>query len=1564
PDAQDIDLDGSYANMAKRARMLLDAGVDQFGGLNTTAPIIKAYENASTADQAILLDQMRDSAYRLLKNIFRTGLFENPYLDAAQTKATAGNDEFRKAGYDAQLKSMVLVKNEDNLLPLRSGLKVYVPGNAEEPLAEETLDLLKTRFSAENVITDAASAAGADVALVFMNSITSGGGSRDMVTHTNSYTPVNLDFKDYTASAARATSVAGEPIRDGSGAVTGIFNRSYKDKTTVAYDGIGGGFFGGGAPDIAGSAAGQLERLAAAKASGKPVVVVFDVSNPSVLTEIEPSADAILVTFQPQRSAVLDMLAGSTSYTGAAQAIRPTGMLPMQFPKDMNEVEQQYEDVPRDMIPYRDSAGNDYDFGFGLSWTTDALHASVRVDASVNLAYAEFVLQNQIPMTAPINKGSSSSNYSIEKRIQVTFDYGYKEDAADKANKRLIKVVNSGAAVSAEAPARPGCTFTGWTLGGVAYNFSAPVTEDITLVASWLEKPASPTLTFSAGGGGGFGGPAGPSVTLNHPGIPQMGATQADCDRVAFFYTTDGSDPTTSPTATEVHATIMTWGTFGFVISPTVSTPSPVIVKAAVKIDGEFSEVASIAAVALSLAASEDSGVRDAGAYPLAARFTLSNTAYNGSVTGAWYAVESRTARDGALLDSSQTISAAGATPYTIGETVAVPRPAAGQATVVQVLARATVLGEAVELKALYYYTAIDGLVKLTATNAPQVVEKMLLSDKISLLSGVGTAAGGLANTGVAGATLPLPAYGIPSIALSDGPTGVRMGSNATVWTNPTGISATWNVETAAAIAQRVGAEAKAYGVDYMLGPALNIQRNPLGGRDFEYYSEDPVLSGTTAGYYTAALQSEGVGATLKHYALNNQEDERMGGVGLASERALREIYLRGFEIATDIGKPWSVMSSYNRPNGKYASANTWLLTDVLRGDWGFDGFVMTDWGGAHDVPQDNWVEAQNDLAMPSGNLTQVTSWVYDGTTALTFAQKVALIDRNVTNILNAIVKSNTFKGLYASMTPADVASLSGNFKNTALYEESRAVNRATAAEAMVLLKNEGGTLPLPAGKSVAIVNVSELGGGGMFGGLSNTSYNDFVVEGGGSAAVTFDPSYTVDIKTGFENAGYTVRSETIRANAAITAAEAAQYAGAADYGVFLISRPSSEGADNTRESFDLSAAETASYEALAGAFHGAGKKVIVLINAGAAINVSAFKESADAILDIWLPGTEGGNAALDVLTGKVNPSGKLTQTFPLTYNDSPSIAMAKAGHEGQTWSSNPEYYDEGVYVGYRYFDTFGKSDRVAYPFGHGLSYTAYAYSNLRVSSSYFAPGDDSATVTVSVDVANTGSAAGSEVVQLYLGANTYKAEGRPVKELKHYAKVALNPGETKTVRFTVTKRDLQYYDDANLDNALVYTPGAAPGDPGASSVVYGRGDGWTVALNTQFTVTAGGTSDPAALAARGVSGVFTYGTQPSTPPSSGGSGGGTYSGGGSGSSGTPAQSQTTGTGTGSSAAPADAVSKGLVTIAMEEGAEPRLGANNTLTIPAGATAEITTPGGPVVSAPGGTTIASDGTVT
>jgi uncharacterized repeat protein (TIGR02543 family) len=483
PESQEIDLDGSYANMAERARLLLNAGVDQFGGLNTTAPIVKAYADATDADKLFLLEQLEDSAYRLLNNIFRTGLFENPYLVRAESEEVIGNPEYMKAGYDAQLQSMVLLKNESELLPLDTeNTKVYAPASDEATIA-----LLEAYFGEGSV--SAESSDDADVAIVFMQSVSNGGGSRDQQNHVNNYTPINLDFADYTADQARSESFAGEPIRDESGEIIGIANRSYKGVTTstqAAPDALAALF---GPADTSNSVTAQLERLQAAYDSGKPVVVVFDTSNPSVLTQIEPKAAAILVSFQSQKSAVLDMLIGSTTYgdaDGEPIAIVPTGMLPFQFPKDMETVETQYEDVPRDMEVYADALGNSYDFGYGLSWKDGQ---TVLVDETVNPGYTKFVSENQIPMSQPINKGDPTSDFNIRDRRSVTFDYGYKADEADAANKYLIKIVNLGSAVTNEAaPKREGYAFQGWYLDGEAYDFTAPIKEDITLTAQWLAE--------------------------------------------------------------------------------------------------------------------------------------------------------------------------------------------------------------------------------------------------------------------------------------------------------------------------------------------------------------------------------------------------------------------------------------------------------------------------------------------------------------------------------------------------------------------------------------------------------------------------------------------------------------------------------------------------------------------------------------------------------------------------------------------------------------------------------------------------------------------------------------------------------------------------------------------------------------------------------------------------------------------------------------------------------------------------------------------------------------------
>ena len=466
--------------MADRAEMLLAAGVDQFGGLNTVEPIMMAYDR--TDDQETLGKQLEMSAVRLLKNIFNTGLFENPYLDEEEAVELIGNDEHMKAGYKAQIKSTVLLKNKGDVLPLDKSDCIYAPG-----ASDDTVELLESYFGKGNV--SAASSKGADVAIVFMSSVASGGGARvtnDYVTFRNTYDPINLDYKSYTARLARMTSIAGEPLRDSSGKIIGMENRSYRGKTTPAFSG-GGGFFGGGGDP----AAAQLARLASAKSSGLPVIVVMTITNPPVLGEVEPKADAILLNFESQQAAIFDLIVGFTKYgdkESDGEKIAPTAMLPMQLPKNMDEVEAQCEDVPRDMECYVDSEGNVYDFGFGLTYGS-----SDPIDESVNPGYTTFV---KPVIDTPKNVGEPCE-YNIANRAQVTFDYGYKEASTDKASKILRKVVNKDKAVTdvgvANLPDRVSATstsiFIGWYDGDTEYDFDLPVYEDLTLIAKWEVKP-------------------------------------------------------------------------------------------------------------------------------------------------------------------------------------------------------------------------------------------------------------------------------------------------------------------------------------------------------------------------------------------------------------------------------------------------------------------------------------------------------------------------------------------------------------------------------------------------------------------------------------------------------------------------------------------------------------------------------------------------------------------------------------------------------------------------------------------------------------------------------------------------------------------------------------------------------------------------------------------------------------------------------------------------------------------------------------------------------------------
>ncbi len=696
---------------------------------------------------------------------------------------------------------------------------------------------------------------------------------------------------------------------------------------------------------------------------------------------------------------------------------------------------------------------------------------------------------------------------------------------------------------------------------------------------------------------------------------------------------------------------------------------------------------------------------------------------------------------------------------------------------------------------------------QLGKASVDKVVKAMTLEEKVHLLIGTGMAGfdGSEAVVGAtrslvpgaAGTTYPIPRLGIPAIVLADGPAGLRIdptreGDEATYYCThfPIGtlLASTWDTGLVESVGQAMGNEVLEYGADVLLAPALNIHRNPLCGRNFEYYSEDPLIAGKIAAAYVRGIQSNGVGTSIKHFAGNNQESNRMANNSIVSERALREIYLKGFEIAVKESDPWTVMSSYNYINGQYASESK----DLLRSDWGYRGTVMTDWFGGSDGAAQ--VTAGNDMLQPGldKQYNSIIAAVKDG------SLDEKLIDRNVKRILNLIVRTPHFKGYKYSNKP-DLAA-------------HAAVTRQSATEGMVLLKNDNNTLPLkPSCKKVAL--------------LGCTSY-DFIAGGTGSGNV--NRAYTVSLLEGLQNAGYQLDAklgsdykahiETERAKAensdnplakflptprpgemTIDRARMDDLAAANDVALITIGRNSGEFLDRTPADFDLSTAEKLLIESATQAFHSAGKQVVVVLNIGGVIETASWKDKPDAILCAWQAGQEGGNSVTDILAGRVSPSGHLTMTFPRSFVDHASShnfplegAMSSfnfADHGQSTgkhlWDYTP--YEEDIYVGYRYFDSFGKD--VSYPFGHGLSYTTFDIANPVVARK-------DGKVNVTVDVRNTGTVAGKHVVQLYARAPEAKAANRPEQELKAFAKTAqLAPGETAKVTLTFDEADLAMFD-------------------------------------------------------------------------------------------------------------------------------------------------------------------------
>ena len=716
--------------------------------------------------------------------------------------------------------------------------------------------------------------------------------------------------------------------------------------------------------------------------------------------------------------------------------------------------------------------------------------------------------------------------------------------------------------------------------------------------------------------------------------------------------------------------------------------------------------------------------------------------------------------------------------------------------------------------------TSADKVTKNTI-NQEEVMSKMSLEDKAHFVIGVGMAGfsgddaviGATKSLvpGAAGTTYPLDSLGIPAVVLADGPAGLRIdatreGDSATYYCThfPIGtlLASTWNTQLVEEVGLAMGQEVKEYGADVLLAPAVNIMRNPLCGRNFEYYSEDPVIAGKIAAAYINGIQKNDVGTSIKHFAANNQETNRMNTDAHISQRALREIYLKGFEIAIKEAKPWTVMTSYNYINGVYTSESKDLVQTILRDEWGYEGTVMTDWFGGKDGAKQMW--AGNDMLQP-GKKEQFDS-IVAGVKSGKLAE--ADLDRNVQRVLNLVERSPRFQGYQYSNKPD--------------LKAHAAVTRQSAAEGMVLMENKD-ALPFKENvKKVALYGC--------------TSY-DFIAGGTGSGNVNH--AYVVSLLDGLKNGGYTVSDElktsyekyiadakeaqkkaldemakkdpknamlvsflpgTLPAEKQFTAEELTAQAEASDIALITIGRISGEFLDRKVADFNLNDSEMKLIQQVCEVYHKAGKQVVVLLNIGGVIETATWKNLPDAILCAWQAGQEGGNSVVDVLSGKQSPSGKFTMTWPVKFTDAyssknfpidqdPRIDMLNQGQKGNVKNVDYTDYEEDIYVGYRYFDSFEVP--VAYPFGFGLSYTTFEYSDAKIAEK----GD---AYEVSVTVKNTGAREGKEVVELYVSAPDNKAANKPAKELKAFAKTkALKAGESETVTMTVKAANLASFDEA-----------------------------------------------------------------------------------------------------------------------------------------------------------------------
>lgn len=707
--------------------------------------------------------------------------------------------------------------------------------------------------------------------------------------------------------------------------------------------------------------------------------------------------------------------------------------------------------------------------------------------------------------------------------------------------------------------------------------------------------------------------------------------------------------------------------------------------------------------------------------------------------------------------------------------------------------------------------TASDGM-RLREDNIPDIVKELTLEEKAHLVVGANMKdrkmAGEVGYTeyiveGAAGITYPVKRLGIPSIVLADGPAGLRIsptrkGDSRTYYCTgfPVGthLAATWNDEIVRRVGEAMGDETKEYGVDVLLAPGVNIMRNPLCGRNFEYYSEDPLLAGRTAAALINGVESQGVGTSLKHFCANNQEINRLANDSRVSQRALREIYLRNFEIAVREAQPWTIMTSYNYLNGRYTSEDRGLLEVVLRGEFGFEGTIMTDWGGGLDAAAQ--VAAGNDMIQPGkpAHYEAIVRAVREGRLS------EEALDKCVMRILQLIVKTPRFKGY--------------SFSNAPDLKAHAAITREVASEGFVLLKNDSATLPFVATTKVALFGVGSYDfiAGGRGSGDVNKPYVVDLREGLRSNAILFDEKldeqYMAHMASERKRMAplvehrrwthYTLRPNEIRDPRSLVAGSAER----ADVAVVTISRNSAEGFErHVERDFNLRIDERALINEVSREFRAAGKRVIVVLNVCGPVEVASWRDKADAVLVCWMPGQEGGNSVADALLGRVSPSGHLPMSFPMSYADVPSqnfpVNVPETGlnQSFENFSQVHKYYDqpnidftnyvEDIFVGYRHYAT--RDVEVAYPFGYGLTYGDFSLSEMSVERN----GD---AIKVACRVTNRGAHAAKQVVQLY-STELYPREARPLLELRGYAKTPLlQPGESCNVEIALSTNDLAQF--------------------------------------------------------------------------------------------------------------------------------------------------------------------------